>query len=82
MDFRYLILRQEGEEPSGGFVRRAWENLRDTCDVIQDSKVFQLITLAIIVLNAIIMAINWWEAIDWIGEWLDMSFCSFYMVDN
>ena len=47
------------EERSWGPVRRAWEGFRDLCFVIQDSKWFQYLTIAMIILNAISMAIQW-----------------------
>ena len=40
-------------------MRRAWEWLRDECDIIQDSKWFQHLTTLMIVMNAIVLAITW-----------------------
>ena len=49
----------EAEAPPGGVKRRAWEWLRDECDIIQDSKWFQHLTTLMIVMNAIVLAITW-----------------------
>ena len=40
-------------------VRRLWEAFRDLCYAVQDSKTFQHITTAMIVSNAVILAIVW-----------------------
>jgi hypothetical protein len=39
--------------------RVAWENLQDLCYIIQDTKAFQFLTLALIVLNALVLAVIW-----------------------
>ena len=48
-----------GRKQRRGWLRRQWELLRDICDIIQASKTFQHLTTAIIVINAIILAIVW-----------------------
>ena len=42
-----------------GVVRQAWERFRDLCYVIQSMKVFQHLTTAMIVMNAVVLAIIW-----------------------
>jgi hypothetical protein len=47
------------DPPSFGPFRRTWERLRDVCYIIQDSKFFQHFTMAMIIANAIVLAIVW-----------------------
>jgi hypothetical protein len=42
-----------------GCIGRSWEWTRDTCYIIQDTKTFQHTTTAMILLNAITLAITW-----------------------
>ena len=42
-----------------GPARRLWESSRDLCYIIQDSKTFQHITTAMILCNAVVLAIVW-----------------------
>jgi len=61
MTVRDIMLRQPDDVPTddGGWIRRGWERLRDLCDVVQDSWGFQHLTTTMIVLNSLILAINW-----------------------
>jgi hypothetical protein len=42
-----------------GSLRLAWEKFRDYCYLVQDSKFFNNLTIAMIVMNAIVLAIIW-----------------------
>ena len=46
-------------EPSPGALHRAWEGFRDLCYIVQDSKIFQHLTTAMILCNAVVLAITW-----------------------
>ena len=43
-----------------GALGRMWEGVRDVCYIIQDSKTFQHLTMAMILSNAVVLAITWW----------------------
>ena len=49
----------EKAEKQLSFFRMAWEGFRDLCYIIQDSKIFQHLTTAMILCNAVVLAITW-----------------------
>ena len=49
----------QGAENELSFVRQMWEAFRDLCYIIQDSKTFQHLTTAMILSNAVVLAIVW-----------------------
>ena len=50
---------ERGEAHELSFIGQMWESFRDLCYIIQDSKTFQHITTAMILCNAVVLAIVW-----------------------
>ncbi len=48
-----------GDRDTMGLIRRGWERFRDYCYFIQDKKWFSNLTMAMIICNAIVLAIVW-----------------------
>lgn len=51
---------EEKEERPWSRTRLLWEQFRDTCYLVQASAVFQHFTTAMIICNAIVLALVWW----------------------
>ncbi|GAX83897.1 hypothetical protein CEUSTIGMA_g11321.t1, partial [Chlamydomonas eustigma] len=76
---------EPAEDPSTwGFMRRVWERVRDACYITERSKGFQYTTIVMIVSNALILALVWYDmpaTVATVTQNINFFFTMFFVVE-